>query len=425
MADRAQEGFYLRGKLSSNFRSEMVRKRSKKSSTDKKKGNKPSESLEMFDTLFKDDLEMESRQAQRDKDAWAEEEFSESTEMFDKVFREDLEGEKEEGKKRSPAKKKRGKSKPSELPPWKRRAEEEEKTAEKGEKSRPKRTSAGRGRGALLLLFLVLLAGAGLHYYGLVDFGPYAAHLKGLKTEAVLLYEAYAGKGKAAAEKDENSAIKKPVPARPAPQTAVAAVGDKAPFKPQAPELKPKPAPRKVPVPAEKKSPQPTPSAVSAMTAGSPAKGPKKKPVSFPYSVYLGSYSQTESLQRAMREYEEKGLFPFWVKVDLGKKGVWHRVFAGYFQTEAEADAFIKEKGIPEAEARLVKYGNLIGTYPSERALQGQRGTLIKLGYSPYVIPGGKDEYRLYVGAFSRKSHAEALLRDLSTIGIRSQIVPR
>ena len=258
-----------------------------------------------------------------------------------------------------------------------------------------------------------------------MDFGPYAAHLKGLKTEAVLLYEAYAGKGKAAAEKDEISAIKKPVPARPAPQTAVAAVKDKAPFKPEAPELKPKPAPRKAPVLAERKGPQPAPPAVSAMTAGSPTKGTKKKAVSFPYSVYLGSYSKTEYLQKAMKEYEEKGLFPFWVKVDLGKKGVWHRVFAGYFQTGAEADAFIKEKGIPEGEARLVKYSNLIGTYPSEKALLGQRATLIKLGYSPYVIPGGKDEYRLYVGAFSRKPHAEALLRDLSGKGIRSQIVSR
>ena len=245
----------------------MVRKRSKKSSTDKKKRNNPSESLEMFETLFKDDLEMESRQAQRDKAAWAKEEFSESGEMFDTVFREDLEAEKERDKKRSPAKKKRGKSKPSELPPWKRRAEQEEKTAEKGKKSRPKKRSAGRGIGALLLLFLVLLAGAGLHYYGLVDFGPYAAHLKGLKTEAVLLYEAYAGKGKAAEEKDEISAIKKPVPARPAPQTAVAAVKDKAPFKPEAPELKPKPAPRKAPVLAERKGPQPAPPAVVANDA--------------------------------------------------------------------------------------------------------------------------------------------------------------
>jgi hypothetical protein len=417
----------------------MVRKSAKKPSSAKNKRKKPSESLEMFDSLFKGDLEMEGRQAERDKAVWAQEELSESAEMFDTVFREGLEDEDKKEKKPAAAKKKRTKSKPPELPPWKRRALEEAGAAEKGKRNRPKKASAGRGRVALMLLFLVLLAGAGLHYYGLVDFGVYTGHLKGLKTEAVLLYQAYAGKDKAPAEKDIASAIKKPIPVRPASQPAAAAVKHKAPPKSEMRPQKTGSAPQAVAAPAESKARPAARPAVSTVAAkspgkaapppvspvrdGGPAKGTRKKPVSFPYSIYLGSYSQSEYLHKAMRDYEDKGLFPFWVRVDLGTKGVWHRVFAGYFETGAEADAFIKEKGIPEGESRLVQYRNLIGTYASEKALQTQRAALVKLGFSPYVIPGGQSEYGLYVGAFRRKSFSEALKADLAARGIQSRIV--
>ena len=419
----------------------MVRKKARKAPKGESKSKKPSESLEMFDSLFKGNLEMEQTQARRDKAVWAKEELSESDEMFDTVFRDELKDEEGQEKERPPAKKKTRKNKPSELPPWKRRDEDEKRAAKKGRRGRPKKKSKGRGRVALLLLFLVILAGAGLHYHGLADFGPYAAHLKDLKTEALSLYETYAGKGKAAARKDEKSAIKKRVPARPAPQPVVTAVKEKRLLDPPKSQEKPKPAPRTLPAVSENKvsaaappkvaaaavkSPDSaTPPAVSAAPPKNAAKSTTKKPVSFPYSVYLGSYSKTDYLQKAMREYEEKGLFPFWVKVDLGNKGIWHRVFAGCFQTEAEADAFIKEKKIPEGESRLVTYGNLVGTYPSEKALQGRRAALVKLGYSPYVVPGSQGTYRLCVGAFRKKSLSEALKADLATKGIQSQIVAR
>jgi hypothetical protein len=412
----------------------MARKKAGKASS-----KKPSESLEMFDSLFKGNLEMEERQANRDKAVWAKEELSESNEMFDSIFRDDLS---DKDKERPPAKKKPRKSKPSELPPWKR---PEKKGARKSKKSRPKKKkSARRARVALLLLLLTLLAGAGLHYYGVADFGPYAAHLKDLKTEALSLYAGFAGKEKAGTETIENPAIKKRIPIKPASQPAT--VKHEAPIKPQppadkAPVEKPKPASPAPPAVSEKKASATAPSsaataavkrpgrdarpAVPAAGAKTPSKSTAKKPVSFPYSVYLGSYSKADYLKKAMKAYDEKGLFPFWVKVDLGEKGVWHRVFAGCFQTRAEADAFIKEKAISEGESRLVRYSNLIGTYASGKALQDRRAALVKRGYSPYVVPGGQDVYRLYVGAFRKKPFSEALKAELAADGIQSQIVAR
>jgi hypothetical protein len=417
----------------SSFRTEMVKKRAREPFADKRRSKKPSESLEMFDSLFRENLEMEPGQAGRDKSARDKVELSESNEMFDAVFREDLGAEEKNEKEGSPAKKKRVKPKPSELPPWKRRAEEKEKAGEKRKKGRPKNKSRARGKVSLLLLFLVLLGGTGLHYYGFVDLGPYAERLKALKAEAVWLYEAYAGKGKGPAEIEESSAITKPIPTRPQSQPVVTAAKEKAPLKPKASVEKARPAPRTLAGVSDKRGPAAASPAASAVAVKSAAKDTRPavspvtagRPASFPYSVYLGSYSKTKYLQKAMREYEDKGLLPFWVKVDLGKKGVWHRVFAGCFRTGKEAEAFIKEKGIPEGEARQVKYGNLIGTYRSEKALQTKRAALLKLGYSPYIISRHKDEYLLFVGAFSSQSNAEDLRGDLSSKGIRSRIVVR
>ena len=64
---------------------------------------------------------------------------------------------------------------------------------------------------------------------------------------------------------------------------------------------------------------------------------------SYPYAIYLGSYKNIDRAQKAVSTFREKGLSPYWVKVDLGEKGVWYRVLAGYFQTKDEVQAFIEE----------------------------------------------------------------------------------
>jgi len=420
----------------------MVRNKVKKTARKKKQGKNRSDSLEMFDNVFKGRLEIEGRQAERDKAVWGKEDLTESAEMFDAVFRDDLDVDDKKEKKRARSKRKRSAPKPSELPPWKRRAAMEDKSAQGEGRGAPEKRKSrpGKGRAALLFLFMVLLAGAALHFYGLVDFEIYAEHLKGLKTEAISLYEDYAGKGQAIAKKEPRMAIKRPIPARPAPPPVVAAKKQEPSLKPQTPVEKAKPAPRTVAAVSEKKSSKtapPTasvatrspgktaPRAVPAVAAKSPGKTAHRKPVLYPYSVYLGSYSKTEYFQRALSEYEGKGLSPYWVRVDLGEKGIWFRVFAGCFETEEQAEAFMKRKGIPEGESWHVKYANLIGTYPSEKAAEGQRSSLVKLGFSPYVIPDGNGRFRLHVGAFHQKPLSEALKADLATKGIQSQIVSR
>ncbi|MFC1535457.1 SPOR domain-containing protein [Thermodesulfobacteriota bacterium] len=147
--------------------------------------------------------------------------------------------------------------------------------------------------------------------------------------------------------------------------------------------------------------------------------------LSYPYSIYLGSLSTITKVKKASSDYTKMGLSPYWIKLDLGEKGVWFRLFVGYFQTRKEADEFIKVRRIQGAESKPIKYANLIGIYTSEEELAKQKVILEELEYSPYVISDTENVFRLYVGAFYQKVRAEEQNADMVLNGIKSQLVER
>ena len=115
----------------------------------------------------------------------------------------------------------------------------------------------------------------------------------------------------------------------------------------------------------------------------------------------------------------------YWVKLDLGDKGIWFRLFAGYFQTREEADEFIRTRKIKGAESRRIKYANLIGFYTSKEEIEKQKAILEKQGYSPYIINDTEKNFRLFVGAFYQRVRAEKQNSHLANNGIHSQLVER
>ncbi len=145
----------------------------------------------------------------------------------------------------------------------------------------------------------------------------------------------------------------------------------------------------------------------------------------YPYSVYLGAYKTPERAEKAISIYRNKGLSAYWVKVNLGDKGVWYRVFTGYFKDKNEAEAFIRRKRIADAETKRTKYATLIGIYATERDAQKEFLALSRLGYSPYVIRMASGESQLYVGAFYTKIGAEEQRLDLASKGVQSRVVER
>jgi cell division septation protein DedD len=70
---------------------------------------------------------------------------------------------------------------------------------------------------------------------------------------------------------------------------------------------------------------------------------------SYPYSLQLGSYATLKRADRAVSNFSAMGLSPYKVKVDLGKKGIWFRVFTGHFKTRNEAKKFKEEHGLTKS----------------------------------------------------------------------------
>jgi cell division septation protein DedD len=219
-------------------------------------------------------------------------------------------------------------------------------------------------------------------------------------------------------------------PSQPAPTTQKPVVNKK-PYKPAPPQ--PSPVVTKRPPPVVRPKPLPVvkePARPAAQSGKRPALGkeelfPEESALPYPYSVYLGAYKTTGRAEKAISIYRNKGLSAYWVKVDLGDKGVWYRVFTGYFKDQNEAEAFIRRKQIADAKAKRTRYATLIGIYATERDAQKEFLALSRLGFSPYVIETDSGESQLYVGAFYTKTGAEEQRSDLASKGVQSRVVER
>jgi cell division septation protein DedD len=152
---------------------------------------------------------------------------------------------------------------------------------------------------------------------------------------------------------------------------------------------------------------------------------PPLKPVSYPYSIYLGAYRTRTRAKKALKILQEMNLSPYRVRVDLGKKGVWYRIFLGYFKDYHEAEKMIAKYNLDDAEIKNTKYATCIGTFASGQETRAKVQFLQQQGYSPYVIPGENGLSRIYVGAFYTHQGAVILSAELKSKGIVSPVVRR
>ena len=150
------------------------------------------------------------------------------------------------------------------------------------------------------------------------------------------------------------------------------------------------------------------------------------KEVSFhPYSILLSSCQMRESVQKVLFKYHEIGLVPYVVKIELGEKELWWRIFMGHYRSKEEALKAIKEHGLSEAIVMKTPYTNLIGNYSSEDEAIEMLQSIKELGYSPYIVKSGENNFQLVVGAFKKRKEAEKQRIDLLSDGIKNQITRR
>lgn len=145
----------------------------------------------------------------------------------------------------------------------------------------------------------------------------------------------------------------------------------------------------------------------------------------YPYSIKLDAWRTLQKAEKILAVYREKGLSPYWVKVDLGDQGVWYRIFTGYFDNVKQAEKVIKASNLKGAAVKKTKYATLIGTYRSETTLNDQIKLISEKGFSPYIVKGANSDFYLYIGAFYTYRDAKKQSADLLASGIESEVVER
>ena len=144
-----------------------------------------------------------------------------------------------------------------------------------------------------------------------------------------------------------------------------------------------------------------------------------------PYSLRLGAFRTLERAKKAVGEYKQNGLSPYWTQVDLGDKGVWFRVYTGHFEDREKAQRFREERGLKGSLVKETRYTTLVGVYDNEDELERKSLSLRTLDYSPYAQKDQRGRHRLLVGAFMTEEGAEAQQRDLEVKGIQSKVIRR
>ena len=149
------------------------------------------------------------------------------------------------------------------------------------------------------------------------------------------------------------------------------------------------------------------------------------EPGFYPYSLRSSSYQQTHRAVQEIAEIRQTGLTPYLVKVDLGDLGVWWRVYIGFFSTDEEAKKFKTLYKLSNVTIQKTDYACQLGEFSAETELVNMFDRLKQADYFPYVIQKGKDQFRLYVGAYERKTEAEFEHKNLLKNGFKNQIVKR
>ena len=210
----------------------------------------------------------------------------------------------------------------------------------------------------------------------------------------------------------------------PAEESAPAPPAEESAPTPPAEESTPPPAVKELTPPPAVKESAPAP-AVKESAPAPPATGTVKAyvPKVYPYAIHIASIKSLEEAKGKL-VYYHRGIQAYLVRTDLGKKGVWYRLFFGHFPSATAAAKAIKDNNFTGSLVSRTRYTCLLGSYPALAPAEATTQLLAGKGFLPYTIIIG-DTYHVFVGAHPTRPAAEALLMDLSAAGFSSELIER
>jgi len=149
-------------------------------------------------------------------------------------------------------------------------------------------------------------------------------------------------------------------------------------------------------------------------------------PKHFPYLVQIGSYRQRDMAMKVALTYSAKGEPVFTSPAVVENKGLWHRVFYGYYSSRQTAASALEKLRLRKFRSpyvsRLPYAVQVVGGASTADAMEVQEA-LIAAGHVPYRMP--PPENRLLVGAFFSDALAGSVAADLRRRGFDTLVVRR
>lgn len=141
-------------------------------------------------------------------------------------------------------------------------------------------------------------------------------------------------------------------------------------------------------------------------------------PGEYPFSILLETFDVKETAINAVVLYRKKSIESYWVKVDLGNKGIKYRLFSGAFRDRKHAELFAKRNNLENKPIKRTRFSALIGKSIDAKKIADLRTAAIQAETVPYLLCNGEGLHFLYVGAFYTTAGAKAQCEDLTKAGL-------
>ncbi|MGD8212267.1 MAG: AAA family ATPase [Desulfobacterales bacterium] len=144
-----------------------------------------------------------------------------------------------------------------------------------------------------------------------------------------------------------------------------------------------------------------------------------------PFVIQLGSVKTFEQVTRAVSSYALKGLDIHWDWVDSRKKGRWYRIFAGHFESKAEALKAKREHRLRNSLIRFNPWTVLVGQYTDSKILTTIQSLLLENKFDSLIVESAEEIDWLLTGAYATRQGAEKIVEELKKLNFSAQVVPR
>ncbi len=144
-----------------------------------------------------------------------------------------------------------------------------------------------------------------------------------------------------------------------------------------------------------------------------------------PFVIQLGSVKTFEQVTRAVSSYALKGLDIHWDWVDSREKGRWYRIFAGHFESKAEALKAKREHRLRNSLIRFNPWTILVGQYTDSKILTTIQSLLLENKFDSLIVESAEEIDWLLTGAYATRQGAEKIVEELKKLNFSAQVVPR